>query len=133
MKITWNDISSNIVYSKLTGEEPNPLFEDIIGLLKYWIPSIIQDTKVTINNNFSYYYDSKNKNLWIDHENICQVFVSKYGMVYSDIQTLITGYVVSTHNIVVSDSREIYQKYLDFVVSTHNIVVSDTYDSVISV
>jgi hypothetical protein len=101
MKITWNDISTHLVYCKLTGEEPNRVYKEIYDLLKYWIPSIIQDTKVTINNEYSYYYNSKIKYLRIDHENICQVFVSKYGMVYSDIESLIIGYVVSTHNIEV--------------------------------
>ena len=100
MKITWNDISTNIVYSKLTSTEPNPIFKEIYDLLKYWIPSIVQDTKVTINNKYSYYYNSENKYLWIEYRNIWSVFGSKYGMVYSDIQSLIVGYVVSTHNIV---------------------------------
>jgi hypothetical protein len=102
MQITWDDISSNIVYSKLTGVEPNPIYKEIYDFLQYWIPSIIQDTKVTINNKYSYYYDSKTKYLWIDYTNIWWVLKSKYNMVSSDIQTLITGYVVSTHNIEVN-------------------------------
>ena len=101
MKITWNDISTHLVYCKLTGEEPNRVYKEIYDLLKYWIPSIIQDTKVTINNEYSYYYNSKNKDLCIGYTNIWSVFESKYGMKYSDIQSLITRYVVSTHNIEV--------------------------------
>ena len=118
--ITWDDISSNIVYSKLTGEEPNPIYKEIHGLLKYWIPSIIHDTKVTINNNFSYYYDPKNKYLWIDYKNIWSVFKSKYVMEYYDIQQLITGYVVSTHNIEVNHTLTVGGKIPVTVVSTHN-------------
>ncbi len=106
MKITWNDISSNIVYSKLTGEEPNRVYKEIYDLLKYWIPSIVQDTLVTINDKYSYIYDPKNKNLWIDYDNIWYVFVSEYGMGYSDIQSLIMGYTVSTHNIEVEHTGQ---------------------------
>ena len=109
MKITWGDISTNIVYSKLTGTEPNRVYKEIYDFLKYWIPSIIQDTKVTINDKYSYIYDSKNKNLWIDYKNIWSVFESKYGMVYSDIESLITGYAVSTHNMVVKDTHLLIQ------------------------
>jgi hypothetical protein len=123
MEITWEDISSNIVYCKLTGEEPNPIYKEIHGLLKYWIPSIIHDTKVTINNNFSYYYDPKNKYLWIDYKNIWSVFKSKYVMEYYDIQQLITGYVVSTHNIEVCDTNQLNNQFTIKVISTHNIVV----------
>jgi hypothetical protein len=123
MKITWDDISSNIVYCKLTGEEPNPIYKEIHGLLKYWIPSIIHDTKVTINNNFSYYYDPKNKYLWIDYKNIWSVFKSKYVMEYYDIQQLITGYVVSIHNIEVCDTNQLNNQFTIKVISTHNIEV----------
>ena len=101
MKIAWNDISTNIVYSKLTGVEPNPIYKEIYDHLKYWIPSIIQDTKATINNKYSYYYNSEKKYLRIDYKNIWYVFESKYAMGYSDIQVLITRYVVSIHNIEV--------------------------------
>ena len=101
MKITWNDISTNIVYSKLTGVEPNPIFKEIYDHLKYWIPSIIENTNVTINGADSYYYNSKIKYLRIHYKNIWSVFESKYGMEYDDIESLITGYVVSTHNIEV--------------------------------
>jgi hypothetical protein len=48
---------------------------------------------------YSYIYDSKTKVLLIDYDNIWSVFHSKYGMEYYDIQSLITGYAVSTHNI----------------------------------
>jgi hypothetical protein len=99
MKITWNDISTHLVYSKLSGVEPNPIFKEIYDHLQYWIPSIIQDTLVTINNKYSYYYNSKTKGLLIDYTNIWWVLKSKYNMVSSDIQALITEYVVSTHNI----------------------------------
>jgi hypothetical protein len=105
MKITWDDISSNIVYSKLTGTEPNIVYKEIYDLLQYWIPSIVLDKKVTINNKYSYYYDSKNKNLWIDYKNIWSVFESKYLVVYVDIQSLIIGYTVSTHNIEVEHTQ----------------------------
>jgi hypothetical protein len=101
MKITWEDISTNIVYSKLTGIEPNPIFKEIYVHLKYWIPSIIPDTVVPINDEYSYYYHSKTKVLWIDHKNIWHVFISKYVMKYVDTEVLISGYVVSTHNIEV--------------------------------
>jgi hypothetical protein len=101
MKITWEDISTNIVCSKLTGTDPNPIFKEIYDHLKYWIPSIIPDTVVTINDVYSYYYSPKTKDLWIDHVNIWLVFESKYDMKYFDIKALITGYVVSIHNIVV--------------------------------
>ena len=101
MEITWDDISTHLVYCKLTGEEPNPIYKEIYDLLKYWIPSIIQDTRVTINGANSYYYDSRNKDLYIEYTNIWSVFESKCGMEYYDIQVLITGYVVSTHNIEV--------------------------------
>ena len=99
--ITWDDILTHLVCSKLTGEESNPIFKEIYEHLKYWIPSIIQDTLVTINSADSYHYDSETKYLYIDHENIWYVFESKYGMGYYDIQQLITGYAVSTHNIEV--------------------------------
>ena len=101
MKITWNDISSNIVYSKLTGVEPNPIFKEIHSFLQYWIPSIVQDTRVTINNKYSYYYNSKNKDLWIDFKNMWSVLKYKYDIEHSDIQSLIIGYAVSSHNIEV--------------------------------
>ena len=127
MKIAWDDISSNIVYSKLTGVEPNPIFKEIHSFLQYWIPSIIPDTLVTINSADSYQYDSKNKDLWIDYDNIWSVFHSKYGMVYSDIQTLITGYVVSTHNIEVKHTFEFCDvNQVMEVVCTHNIEVKHT-------
>jgi hypothetical protein len=128
--ITWDDISSNIVYSKLTGVEPNPIFKEIYDLLKYWIPSIVPDKKVTINGADSYYYDPKNKYLWIDYKNIWSVFESKYDMEYYDIQQLITGYVVSTHNIEVCDTSKCYALIYISVVSTHNIEVCDTYDDI---
>ncbi len=99
MKITWEDISTNIVCSKLTGVEPNPIYKEIYEHLKYWIPSIIQDTLVTINGADSYYYDSKNKYLYIDYDNIWCDYISKYDMEYVDIQSLIKWYAVSTHNI----------------------------------
>jgi hypothetical protein len=106
MEITWDDISTHLVYCKLTGEEPNPIYKEIYDLLKYWIPSIIQDTRVTINGANSYYYGSKTKDLLIDYTNIWSVFESKYGMEYYDIQVLITGYVVSTHNIEVKHTKQ---------------------------
>ena len=99
MKITWEDISTHLVYCKLTGTGSNIIFKEIYDHLKYWIPSIIPDTKITINDEYSYYYDSGNKHLLIDYDNNWSVFESKYAMKYSDIQTLITRYVVSTHNI----------------------------------
>jgi hypothetical protein len=99
MKITWNDISTHLVYSKLTGVEPNRVYKEIYDHLQYWIPSIVLDTRVTINNKYSYYYNSKTKCLWIDYDNIWYGFVSEYGMESSDIQALITEYAVSTHNI----------------------------------
>jgi hypothetical protein len=105
MKITWDDISSNIVYSKLTGTEPNIVYKEIYDLLQYWIPSIIEDVVVTINDKYSYYYDSKNKYLRIVYDNLWSVFESKYLMVYVDIQSLIIGYTVSTHNIEVEHTQ----------------------------
>jgi hypothetical protein len=126
MKITWVDISTHLVYSKLTGTEPDIIYKEIYDHLQYWIPSIIQDTKVTINNKYSYYYNSKNKNLWIEYKNIWSVFKSKYGMVYSDIQTLITGYAVSTHNIEVKHTWYGLNKTECGAVSTHNIEVKHT-------
>ena len=113
MKIAWNDISTNIVYSKLTGVEPNPIYKEIYDHLKYWIPSIIQDTKATINNKYSYYYNSEKKYLRIDYKNIWYVFESKYGMVYSDIKVLVSEYTVSTHNIVVEHTT--YTRYVDCI------------------
>jgi hypothetical protein len=127
MKIAWEDISSNIVYSKLTGVEPNPIFKEIYDLLKYWIPSIIQDTNVTINSDDSYYYHSKTKHLMIDYKNIWSVFVSKYGMVYVDIQSLITWYAVSTHNIEVKHTRQRKLYHQCYAMSTHNIEVEHTF------
>jgi Fe-S cluster assembly scaffold protein SufB len=126
MKITWEDISSNIVYSKLTGEEPNPIFTEIYDFLQHWIPSIIIDTTVTVNNKYSYYYNSKSKCLWIDYKNICQVFVSKYGMEHPDTQTLVSGYAVSIHNIEVKHTRKFNQYNSTIAVSTHNIEVKHT-------
>ena len=126
MKITWNDISTHLVYCKLTSTEPDIIYKEIYDHLQYWIPSIIQDTKVTINNKYSYYYNSKTKYLYIDYTNIWTVFESKYDMVSSDIQTLITGYVVDTHDIEVERTQTcITWKYLT-VVSTHNIEVKHT-------
>jgi hypothetical protein len=126
MKITWEDISTHLVYAKLTGEEPNRVYKEIYDLLKYWIPSIIQDTKVIINNKYSYIYDSKTNVLYIDYTNIWRVFKSKYDMGYVDIQKLITGYVVSTHNIEVKRINTNYLEKEDSVVSTHNIEVKHT-------
>jgi hypothetical protein len=126
MKITWDDISTHLVCSKLTGEEPNPIFKEIYVHLKYWIPSIVLDKKVTINNKYSYYYDSKTKYLYIDYMNIWSVFESKSDMEYVDIQTLITGYVVSTHNIEVKHTIKIAPMFTYAVVSTHNIEVKHT-------
>jgi hypothetical protein len=126
MEITWNDISTNIVYSKLTGVEPNPIFKEIYDHLKYWIPSIIENTNVTINGADSYYYNSKIKYLRIHYKNIWSVFESKYGMVYSDIQTLITGCVVSTHNIEAEHTRVNPIVVSKIAMSTHNIVVEHT-------
>jgi hypothetical protein len=105
MKITWDDISTHFVYSKLTGTEPNPIYKEIHSFLQYWIPSIIQDSRVNINDEYSYYYDSKNKNLWIGYDSVWCVFEFKYGMVYDDIQALITEYAVSKHNIEVGLTR----------------------------
>jgi hypothetical protein len=102
MKITWNDISTHLVYSKLTGVEPNPIYKEIYVHLKYWIPSIVLDTLITINGADSYYYDSKTKYLYIDYDNIWCDYISKYDMEYSDIQKLIKWYAVSTHNIGVN-------------------------------
>jgi hypothetical protein len=113
MKITWEDISSNIVYSKLTGTEPNPIYKEIYDLLKYWIPSIIPDTVVTINNEYSYIYDSKNKYLRIDYKNIWSVFESKYDIEHPDIQSLIIGYVVCTYNIEVEHTNFVNYSSLD--------------------
>jgi hypothetical protein len=127
MKITWGDISTNIVYSKLTGTEPNPIFTEIHSSLQYWIPSIVPDKKVTINDKYSYYYDSENKYLWIDFKNIWSVFESKYGMGYSDIQSLIIGYVVSTHNIEEVRTSSFDVKSVVNVFSTHNIVAKHTF------
>jgi hypothetical protein len=126
MEITWDDISTHLVYCKLTSEEPNPIYKEIYDLLKYWIPSIIQDTRVTINDKYSYHYDSKNKNLWIEYDNIWSVFESKYGMEYYDIQALITEYAVSTHNIEVNHTQFLKLKNLLLAVSTHNIEVKHT-------
>jgi hypothetical protein len=127
MKITWNDISSHLALSDMLDKEPDSRYKEIYDHLKYWIPSIVQDTKVTINNEYSYYYNSKNKYLSIDYKNIWSVFQFKYDIVYSDIQLLIIGYVVSTHNIEV---KHTYQKQLrcwsNLVVSTHNIEVKHT-------
>jgi hypothetical protein len=125
MKITWDDISVHLVYCKLTSTEPNRVYKEIYDHLKYWIPSIIQDTKVTINNKYSYYYNSKNKNLWIDYNNIWSVFVSKYNMGYSDIEALITGYTLSSHNIEVGRTLQLDYYTRQEVVSTHNIVDDD--------
>ncbi len=124
MKITWNDISSHLVLSDMLDKELDSRYKEIFDLLQYWIPSIIQDTKVTINNKYSYYYNSKNKYLCIDYKNIWSVFESKYDMEYSDIQSLIIGYVVSTHNIEVKHTKEYIAIQLVPVVSTHNIEVN---------
>jgi hypothetical protein len=105
MKITWNDISSHLALSDMLDKEPDSRYKEIYDLLKYWIPSIVQDTLVTINGADSYQYDSKNKDLWIDYDNIWSVFKSKYDMKYYDIQALITGYAVSTHNIEVKHTH----------------------------
>jgi hypothetical protein len=123
MKITWDDISTHLVCSKLTGVEPNPIFKEIYVHLKYWIPSIVLDKKVTINDKYSYYYDSKTKYLYIDYMNIWSVFESKSDMEYVDIQTLITVYVVSTHNIEVKHTIRKLDTISKQVVSTHNIIV----------
>jgi hypothetical protein len=103
MKITWEDISTNIVYSKLTGVEPNPIFKEIYDLLKYWIPSIIEDTSITINGQRSYIYKSKNKVLYM-YNDTWDIFKHKYGMGYFDTQDLINKYVINTHNIDVNQS-----------------------------
>jgi hypothetical protein len=127
MKITWEDISTHLVCSKLTGTEPNPIYKEIYDFLQYWIPSIIQDTRVTINNKYSYYYGSKTKYLYIDYTNIWSVFESKYDMEYSDIQTLITGYAVGTHNIEVKHTGLELTPKPFLVVGTHNIEMKHTF------
>jgi hypothetical protein len=126
MKITWVDISSHLALSDMLDKEPNRVYKEIYDLLQYWIPSIIPDTKVTINNKYSYYCNSKTKGLLIDYTNIWSVFESKYGMVYSDIQTLITGCVVSTHNIEAEHTRVNPIVVSKIAMSTHNIVVEHT-------
>ena len=127
MKITWNDISSHLALSDMLDKEPDSRYKEIIDFLQYWIPSIIQDTKVTINDMYSYIYDSKTKVLLIDYDNIWSVFHSKYGMEYYDIQSLITGYVVSTHNIEVKHTFEFCDvNQVMEVVCTHNIEVKHT-------
>ena len=113
MKITWEDISTHLVCSKLTSTEPNRVYKEIYDHLKYWIPYIVQDTKVTINGADSYYYNSKIKYLRIHYKNIWSVFESKYGMVYSDIKVLVSEYTVSTHNIVVEHTT--YTRYVDCI------------------
>jgi hypothetical protein len=105
MKITWDDISTHLVYSKLTGTEPDIIYKEIYDHLKYWIPSIVLDKKVTINNKYSYYYNSKNKDLWIDFKNMWSVLKYKYDIEHSDIQSLIIGYAVSSHNIEVKHTN----------------------------
>jgi hypothetical protein len=104
MKITWNDISSHLALSDMLDKEPDSRYKEIFDFLQYWIPSVVQDTKVTINNEYSYYYNSKTKCLWIDYDNIWSVFKSIYGVEYDDIQALITGYAISTHNIEVKNT-----------------------------
>ena len=126
MKITWNDISSHLALSDMLDKEPDSRYKEIIDFLQYWIPSIIPDTKVTINGADSYYYDSKNKYLWIDYTNIWSVFESKYDMVYGDIQLLITGYAMSTHNIEVKHTGNRTSLYFALAMSTHNIEVKHT-------
>jgi hypothetical protein len=126
MKITWNDISTHLVYAKLTSTEPDIIYKEIYDFLQYWIPSIVQDTRVTINNKYSYYYDSKNKDLYINYANMWSVFEYKYDMEYSDIHTLITGYSVSTHNIEVKHTQIMLINIQTHVVSTHNIEVKHT-------
>jgi hypothetical protein len=76
---------------------------------------------------YSYYYDSKTKDLWIGYMNIWSVFESKYDMEYYDIQVLIIGYTVSTHNIEVKHTvfGSGFPKKL--TVSTHNIEVKHTF------
>jgi hypothetical protein len=124
--ITWDDILTHLVCSKLTGEESNPIFKEIYEHLQYWIPSIIQDTLVTINNKYSYYYNSKTKGLLIDYDNIWWVFKSRYGMEYSDIQTLVIRYTVDTHNIEVGHMQFLHMSYTVLAGSTHNIEVKHT-------
>ena len=131
MKIAWNDISTNIVYSKLTGVEPNPIYKEIYEHLKYWIPSIVPDTLATINGADSYYYDSKTKYLSIDYKNIWSVFQSKYDMEYIDIQSLITWYVVITHNIEVNHTCIVSSIVYQSIVSTRNIEVEHTFQYLI--
>jgi hypothetical protein len=126
MKITWNDISSHLALSDMLDKEPDSRYKEIFDFLQYWIPSIIPDTKVTINGVDSYQYDSKNKYLWIDYTNIWSVFESKYGMKYSDIQVLITGYAMSTHNIEVKHTWLQLAWYHWQAMSTHNIEVKHT-------
>jgi hypothetical protein len=126
MKITWEDISTHLVYCKLTSTEPNPIYKEIYEHLKYWVPSIIQDTRVTINGADSYYYDSETKNLWIEYDNIWLVFESKYDMEQADIQSLIMGYTVSTHNIEVNHTFWRTNQDARITVSTHNIEVKHT-------
>jgi hypothetical protein len=121
MKITWEDISSNIVYSKLTGVEPNPIYKEIYDHLQYWIPSIIPDTRVTINNKYSYIYNSKTKYLWIDFKNMWSVLKYKYDIEYPDIQSLIIGCAVSSHNIEVKHTNRSTIKANFDAVSSHNI------------
>jgi hypothetical protein len=125
MKITWDDISVHLVYCKLTSTEPNRVYKEIYDSLKYWIPSIIPDTKVTINNKYSYHYDPETKDLWIDYKNIWSVFKSKYGMRYHDVQALITGYVVNTHIIEVKHTHPVFYRINWIVVNTHSIEVDD--------
>ena len=127
MKITWVDISSHLALSDMLDKEPNPIYKEIYDLLQYWIPSIIEDTKVTINDKYSYYCNSKTKGFLIDYTNIWSVFESKYDMEYSDIQTLITGYAVGTHNIEVKHTGLELTPKPFLVVGTHNIEMKHTF------
>jgi hypothetical protein len=59
MEITWGDISTHLVYCKLTGEEPNTLFKDIHDYVKKAIPiPLLPDETVVICGMKSYRYDS---------------------------------------------------------------------------
>jgi hypothetical protein len=125
MKITWNDISTHLALSDMLDKEPDSRYKEIFDFLQYWIPSIVLDKKVTINGVDSYQYDSKNKYLWIDYTNIWSVFESKYGMEYSDIESLIIWYAVRTHNIEVKHTRLKFLNVINTAINTHNIVVDD--------
>jgi hypothetical protein len=73
MKIPGN-IAEYITLSKLTGEPiENEYIRELVDSFSYFIPEMISDKVVYVNNKFSYYYDTDSKIFYVSREFIDEI------------------------------------------------------------